>query len=109
MNGVVAVLDRPWRWLVGQLERWPAGRRLVASSRRPATLTLLLNAVMAIVAYRLAFALRFDLAAPPHARRIFFATLPGLLLTKLVVFRQRGLNDGFARHVSVRDVEAPNT
>ena len=63
------------------------------------------NMTIAIAAYLLAFALRFDLTIPAQYLGLALATLPLLLLCKLVGFWTVGLFSGWWRHVSVRDAE----
>jgi len=58
------------------------------------------NMTIAIAAYLLAFALRFDLTIPAQYLGLALATLPLLLLCKLVGFWTVGLFSGWWRPVS---------
>ena len=63
------------------------------------------NLVVAVTAYLLAFALRFDLSFPRHFVPIVLALLPLLVACKLVSFWSLGLFRGWWRNVSLRDAE----
>src|SRR3989475_10455031 len=74
--------------------------------RYRALVIVLGNMGIATTAYVAAFALRFDLSIPPRYATILLATLPLLLVCKLIGFWALGLFSGWWSHVSVRDAEA---
>jgi FlaA1/EpsC-like NDP-sugar epimerase len=73
--------------------------------RHRTALTVLGNLTLAVAAYLLAFALRFDLSLPAPFLHTALVTLPLLLLAKLAGFWWAGLFAGWWRHVGVRDLE----
>src|SRR5207249_3394646 len=83
----------------------PALRVLPVLLRYRALLIVLGNMAIATTAYVAAFALRFDLSIPPRYAAILLATLPLLLVCKLIGFWTLGLFSGWWSHVSVRDAE----
>src|SRR5947208_14496996 len=83
----------------------PALRVLPVLLRYRALLIVLGNMAIATTAYVAAFALRFDLSIPPRYAAILLATLPLLLVCKLIGFWTLGLFSGWWSHVSARDAE----
>jgi len=73
--------------------------------RRQAIATAIATLAVSTVAYVLAFALRFDVSIPPQFVRVLIATLPLLLVCKLVAFWSCRLYAGSWLHVSINDVE----
>jgi FlaA1/EpsC-like NDP-sugar epimerase len=76
----------------------------MAPARHRIVLVVLLNLLLATLAYVLAFALRFDLSIPQPYLRILGVTLPVLLVCKLVGFSAVRLFSGWWQHVSLCDV-----
>ncbi|HEX6533926.1 MAG TPA: nucleoside-diphosphate sugar epimerase/dehydratase [Gemmatimonadaceae bacterium] len=67
-------------------------------------LVLLAHAAITMVAYRVAFALRFDGLVPAEAVRAFWQSLPMLLVIRLAAVAQFGLHRGYWRHVGQQDL-----
>lgn len=65
---------------------------------------LALHIVIIALAYGLAFQLRFDLAVPTQMRRIFWQSLPWLLVVKLLVFHHFGSLRGWWRYITFADL-----
>lgn len=70
--------------------------------RRP--LIVAFHLLLIPLAYRLAFALRFDLDIPSDMDALYWATLPYLLVGRLAAFALFGLFHGWWRHVGMRDL-----
>lgn len=64
------------------------------------------HAVMAMVAYLLAFLLRFEYQLPPAQWEVFLRTLPLLLVARGVTFSCFHICGGLWRYVSMRDIVA---
>ena len=79
-------------------------RRVGALAGHRLFLTVLLNLLLAAIAYVLAFALRFDFEMPAGYQRVMVTTLPVLLACKLVGFSALRLFSGWWQHVSLCDV-----
>ena len=76
-----------------------------ATVRHRRLASVLVHLGLAGSAYVVAVALRFDLDVPPDFRDVLVASLPLLLLSKLIGCWTCGLFAGWWRHVSLRDVE----
>ncbi|MGE0760251.1 MAG: polysaccharide biosynthesis protein, partial [Pirellulaceae bacterium] len=60
--------------------------------------------VILFCSYAIAFRLRFDGNVPDDMRALFWTTVPGILLLKLLVFRQLGSFHGWWRYVTFADL-----
>ncbi len=67
---------------------------------------LITHIVLITTAYAVAYALRFDFQIPPKALAQLFATLPYLLVLRLVAFDLVGLHRTYWRHVGLRELLA---
>src|SRR5688500_6702705 len=76
--------------------------KLLLRFRRPVVLGLHVELVP--LAYRAAFELRFDMDVPAQANAVFWATVPLLLVSRLVSFGVFGLFNGWMRHAGMRDL-----
>jgi FlaA1/EpsC-like NDP-sugar epimerase len=76
--------------------------QLLVRLRRPVVLALHLALIP--LGYYAAFALRFDFSIPQPYARLFWHTLPYVLLARLVCFGVFGLFHGWWRHVGMRDL-----
>ena len=77
--------------------------KILLRFRRP--LVFGLHLLLIPLAYRAAFAVRFDLEMPPEMVPVFWATLPYLMATRLGAFAVFGLYRGWFRHAGMRDLE----
>src|SRR6266571_1255598 len=94
---------------MGRALRW--GMRLslpadlppgLVSYRR--ALIFLANLLLIPLAYLAAFAIRFDFHIPAWEWDRYLATLPYLVIVRLIVFERYGLFRGYWRHVGMRDL-----
>jgi FlaA1/EpsC-like NDP-sugar epimerase len=60
---------------------------------------------LAVVAYAIAFSLRFDLSIPEHYAPLVLLTLPLLVIAKLIAFHVCGVFGGSWRHFGMRDLK----
>lgn len=67
-------------------------------------LIVALHLLLIPLAYFCSFAIRFDFQIPPAELRTFAATLPFLLVVRLLAFARYGLFRGYWRHVGLRDL-----
>ena len=65
---------------------------------------VVVNVLLVVAGYRLAFDLRFDFALPPDAARQFWLTLPLLLVIRLIAFWRFKLYAGYWQHVGMEDL-----
>src|SRR5678815_129658 len=72
---------------------------------RPA-IFLIFQVLMAIVANRVAFALRFDSGAPVWAMHAFWQMLPWLVAIRALTFIPFKLYEGLWRYTSIYDLRA---
>ncbi|MGB9880668.1 MAG: polysaccharide biosynthesis protein, partial [Anaerolineae bacterium] len=72
--------------------------------RRPVTVAI--HAALVVIAYLLAFLLRFDFRLPPEQWALFLQTLPMLLLLRMAAFAWFHLYQGMWRYVSMTDILA---
>jgi FlaA1/EpsC-like NDP-sugar epimerase len=77
-------------------------RDLIIRLRRP--IVVALHLVLIPVVYYAAFALRFDFDIPESSARIFWATLPYVLVSRIVAFAAFGLFRGWWRYVGMTDL-----
>ena len=77
--------------------------KILLRFRRP--LVLGLHLLLIPLAYRAAFALRFDLSVPADMAPVFWATLPYLVAVRMGSFAVFGLYRGWFRHAGMRDLE----
>lgn len=75
---------------------------LLLKYRRP--LIVLFHFCLVVLAYLLAFLLRFDLELPREYAAIFFKTLPLLIIIKIVTFYYFGIFKGLWRYVGMDDL-----
>jgi FlaA1/EpsC-like NDP-sugar epimerase len=75
-----------------------------ALSRHRRWIALAIHSALITLAFLISFALRFDFELPPDATRVFWATLPVLLVVRLAIFARVGLFRMFWRHASLRDL-----
>jgi FlaA1/EpsC-like NDP-sugar epimerase/lipopolysaccharide/colanic/teichoic acid biosynthesis glycosyltransferase len=76
-------------------------RRLVPYRR---VVIVIVNILLIIAAYRLAFDLRFDFAIPPDDVWQFWSTLPILLAIRLIAYWRYELYAGYWQHVGMEDL-----
>lgn len=69
-----------------------------------AFLVLCLHAVAFSAVLLLAYNLRFDFAVPTHYQRLFWMTLPSVIVLKLLIFYWMGLCHGWWRYVTFSDL-----
>ncbi len=62
------------------------------------------HAVLIVLAYLAAYAIRFDFSVPGHDLAVFWVTLPYLLLLRLVLFEGFRLHNGYWKHFSLHDL-----
>jgi FlaA1/EpsC-like NDP-sugar epimerase len=74
----------------------------IISQRR--WLILLVQVLIIIMAFALAFALRFDFSIPPFYQQVLLDLMLPVLLIKLLVFWRFGLFQGWWRYVSMADL-----
>src|SRR6266498_415374 len=67
-------------------------------------LILVAHLILIPLAYFAAFAIRFDFHIPAWEIGRFVATLPYLIVVRLIVFERYGLFRGYWRHVGMRDL-----
>ncbi len=67
-------------------------------------LIVLAHFILIPLAYLAAFAIRFDFSIPAWELSRCFATLPYLVVVRLIVFERYGLFRGYWRHVGMRDL-----
>ncbi|HEX9821817.1 MAG TPA: nucleoside-diphosphate sugar epimerase/dehydratase [Methylomirabilota bacterium] len=79
-------------------------RPVMALLRHRLALAVVLNLLVATLAYVLAFALRFDFSIPPPYLRVLGVTLPLLLVSKVVGFSAFRLFSGWWQHVTLCDL-----
>jgi FlaA1/EpsC-like NDP-sugar epimerase/lipopolysaccharide/colanic/teichoic acid biosynthesis glycosyltransferase len=77
--------------------------QLLTKYRRPIIITL--DLALIVLAYYLAFWLRFDGHIPSDATQIFHKTLPGLLVIRGIAFMVFRLNEGLWRYMSIWDLK----
>nr|MBA3612539.1 polysaccharide biosynthesis protein [Nitrospirales bacterium] len=77
--------------------------QLIIKYRRPIIITL--DLALIVLAYYLAFWLRFDGHIPADSRDLFFKTLPGLLVIRGIAFMIFRLNEGLWRYISIWDLK----
>ncbi|MGI6302386.1 MAG: hypothetical protein ACOX52_15225, partial [Verrucomicrobiota bacterium] len=65
---------------------------------------ILLHALLAMLVYALAFALRFDGVIPEQFFPLFLKTLPGAVILKVVIMDVFKLHRGLWRYVSLDDL-----
>lgn len=81
--------------------------RLLHLVRYRRLVIVMIHAVLVVLAYAMAFPLRFGFWAPfAEWRQFFVQTLPLLIAIKLVVFAWFHLYEGLWRYVSIRDILA---
>ena len=64
---------------------------------------LVIHAVLIALAYVAAFAIRFDFSVPQRELGVFWATLPYLLVLRLIGFERLRLHRGYWRHFGLHD------
>src|SRR5438034_6247835 len=67
-------------------------------------LIFLANLLLIPLAYLAAFAIRFDFHIPAWEWDRYVATVPYLVIVRLIVFERYGLFRGYWRHVGMRDL-----
>jgi FlaA1/EpsC-like NDP-sugar epimerase/lipopolysaccharide/colanic/teichoic acid biosynthesis glycosyltransferase len=77
--------------------------QLITKYRRPIIITL--DLALIVLAYYLAFWLRFDGHIPEDASQLFLKTLPGLLVIRGIAFMIFRLNEGLWRYISIWDLK----
>src|SRR5680860_666284 len=77
--------------------------QLIIKYRRPIIITL--DLALIVLAYYLAFWLRFDGHIPADSRELFLKTLPGLLVIRGVAFMIFRRNEGLWRYISIWDLK----
>jgi FlaA1/EpsC-like NDP-sugar epimerase len=65
---------------------------------------VLTQGVVIIVAYRMAYELRFDFVIPPEEVRRFWATLPLLVMLRLAAYTGSGVFRAYWQHFGTRDL-----
>jgi FlaA1/EpsC-like NDP-sugar epimerase len=76
--------------------------KLLLRLRRPVVLAL--HVALVPLAYRAAYALRYDLDVPRGASALYWSTLPLLVASRLGGFAVFGLFRGWMRHAGMRDL-----
>jgi len=67
-------------------------------------LIIILQALLVVATYYMAFSLRLDFSINPQSRLAFFHSLPWVLAIKLIVFAAFGLLRGWWRYVGMNDL-----
>ncbi|MCY2987482.1 MAG: nucleoside-diphosphate sugar epimerase/dehydratase [Planctomycetota bacterium] len=95
--------NRVQRWC-----RWAAQRTNRLLTGKTASFRVFLlglgHSGLFVLAYWMAFCLRFDFAVPPDSREVFWMTLPWVLAVKLAVFFFSGNYHGWWRYVTFADL-----
>lgn len=77
--------------------------QFITKYRRPIIITL--DLALIVLAYYLAFWLRFDGHIPPDATQLLLKTLPGLVVIRGIAFMIFRLNEGLWRYISIWDLK----
>jgi FlaA1/EpsC-like NDP-sugar epimerase len=64
----------------------------------------LLHLLLIVAGYRLAYELRFDFATPPEEAKVFWVSLPLLVLIRLTAYAQAGVFRAYWLHFGLQDL-----